>query len=203
MIITYSLLFLLVVGSFAFFTNRKDSVIMYFICGKHGSGKTTIMNAFNKDGKYILLDLGPTIRKQYAEYRKSGNFLSFSEWLDLNYRRDVNFVGKIVVNYLHNHKDKDKTIVIFGARSLSDILAISRVIKKKYKIVFLKADSNVLKQRYEKRENVVLSNKEWNEIIDNDNRIGLNKIESISDIILFNENGKINELIQQLSTYIK
>lgn len=153
---------------------------VYFIVGPHGVGKTYLVNEIRKINEDVIhVDTGPLIREIHASSKST---LSLKEWVVQGENLfGVHFTDMMLSERIkHIVRDNyDKFIIITGNRSIEGIKFIVERFKiKQPSIIFLDAPFYILKNNYEEREKKGLSNIEFGNLIEDENRQGLQTLKN-------------------------
>ena len=145
-----------------------------FIVGPHGVGKTYVTTQIRKELKALHLDLGPIIRRVHQEEEPQKTLLDWlhqgeeiygSNFSDIVLCREIN-------DAIRNHSEQ--VMLITGSRSIPGVEYILNTFSiKNYALIYLDAPKSLLKSNYEKRENIRLSHKEFEGILEAENKMGL------------------------------
>jgi len=171
---------------------------MIFLTGPHGAGKTTVgqmLSRYNFD----YLDLGVLLRRRH---QKENSAISFGEWCSVNEAiYGSSFTDSIILEEILTRleefsagKLRPQDLIIVGSRSLKGIQYIIRRVPlydgRQNIIIFIDAPFEVLRRRYCARERERITKKEFQEILDRDNRMGLREIMSKANIVITNTGSK-------------
>ncbi len=151
---------------------------VFFLVGPHGVGKTYIVNRIKKDYNIEHIDLGPLIREAHKIFSPS---TSLSEWIEEGEEKyGENFTDIILckqIERLLKGQDRDITIIT-GSRSLKGIKFIAnRFSIKKPKIIYITAPFEQLKENYEEREKINLTDEQFKIILQEEKDMGLEQLE--------------------------
>lgn len=148
--------------------------MVYFICGHRGCGKSYIINQIKEFVDCKVYDTGPILRNQY---RINSLNLSFGDWIKVNEQA----YGKDFTNYIickNLELNLDDINIIIGNRSMVGIRYVIEYFGiDNYKICFIDGDFNLFRLNYNKRENLMLDEKEFRKIIELENSMGIKEIE--------------------------
>jgi len=169
---------------------------MIFITGHHCTGKTYITNALYNYG-FEYIDSGPFLR---SLWRKQAVYTAFEKYINENEKIfGKHFTDQLlskeiskIIQKLKNNKKLD--ILVTGNRTIEGIHYIKDHcvdLKSRRKIIFyIEADKQILYSRYCQRNNSI-SISEFEEVLDKDKAMGLEKIKPEADFIITN-NSTIN-----------
>lgn len=168
---------------------------MLFLTGSHGAGKTTIANMLISCNFGYPIELGGTLRKMHFKIAPE---LSFGLWCEKGEKMyGKNFTDDILIKEIIKQKEEVvakkslfKDLIIVGSRSYGGIeYIINRVPiinNRKNIIIYIDVETDILRQRYNLREKKNLSPQEFELVLDNDRRIGIETIKPHADIIIGN-----------------
>lgn len=165
---------------------------VFFLVGPHGVGKTYIVNKLKKDYNVEHIDLGPLIREAHKIFSPN---ISLSEWIkDGEEKYGENFTDIILckqIERLFKGQDKDITIIT-GSRSLNGIKFIAnRFSIENPQIVYIVAPFEQLKNNYQRRERINLTDEQFKMILQQEKDMGLEQLEQYaikSCVYLQNDN---------------
>ena len=150
-----------------------------FLVGHRGSGKTYLANKLKEEYEVLHIDTGPLIRKNHKENFPEYDFVT---WLELGEKKYGENFSNIVVckeieNILKNSYVKNDLLIITGNRSMQGIKYIIKEFGiQEFKVIFLDAPFECLKQNYVKRENLNLSDDEFKAIINVEKNMGISEV---------------------------
>lgn len=181
-----------------------------FIAGPHGVGKTYTTDKLKEDLDILHLDLGPIIRslhKEQAPDRKMGDWLREGEELYGKNYSDMLLCGKMSDIM---KSSVSKIALITGSRSLAGMIYIVNHFGLEHPtLVYLDAPVSLLKSNYENRENLNLSNNDFDNILRAEIEMGLLELKKYAQdnsenaFYIVNENNstdtidKIKDIIQK------
>ncbi|MBU4348086.1 AAA family ATPase [Patescibacteria group bacterium] len=186
---------------------------MLFLTGPHGSGKTTVANILVSCNFGYPIELGGTLRKAHIKIAPE---LSFGLWCEKGEKiYDKNFTDEILAKEINKQKEEIlaqksffKDLIIVGSRSYSGIEYIINKVpiinNRKNIIIYIDVANDILRQRYNLREKKNLSPQEFELILENDRRIGIESIKPHADIIISNSESeeKLKSEVKKLITTI-
>ncbi len=157
------------------------------IVGPLASGKSALAKHSLNDGSHQFFDTGPLLRS-YHQYDRPDT--AFGEWVSLNEGEyGATFTDDILAGHISTAlRQESGKAVIIGNRSingidrLSDILGVSD-----RKIVYIDAPTELLRERYQKREQRIISPAEFEEILNRDRQMGLSALIGTADIVINND----------------
>ena len=167
---------------------------MIFIVGAHATGKTYLADIICRFN-FLKIDLGPILRDIH---KKSRSTKSFVEWIhggEIKFGK--NFTDDLLVNEIKNTIEnlsnsftKPIDFIIIGSRSVAGLRYILEHVgqysQKSNKVIFLDAPFTVTYERYKKREGVDITIEQFEKILDNDKRMGLEDLRQVADFIILN-----------------
>jgi dephospho-CoA kinase len=191
---------------------QVDPSNIYFIVGHHGSGKSFLCKLLEEYCKGILhLECGPTIR---SLYQQSGSNLSFKAWVQIHESKYGNDFTELAI--LKEFKkqitaaEKHNTILITGSRAIKHIECFSKGFDiKKPSVIFVDSSFELKKANYEKREKIVLSKEEFQTLLDDDSKMGLDDLKVYVQanletcFMLYNFDNDSDKLLQQMLKIVK
>ncbi len=147
-----------------------------FFVGHRGSGKTYLANKLKEEYGVLHIDTGPLIRKNYRENFSEYDFITWLKYGEEKYGENFSniIVCKEIENILKDSHIKSDLLLITGNRSIQGIKYIIKEFGiQEFKVIFLDAPFECLKQNYVKRENLNLSDDEFQAIIDVEKNMGI------------------------------
>lgn len=143
-----------------------------FVVGPSGVGKTCFAQNINELYGIPIYDTGPILRHVYKNLQIEE---SFGKWISDNERKYGNdFAISVITKEIKSRIDTNFLSIIVGNRCIEGIrYLINSLELSEYRLIYLDACYDCLKRNYEQRENKTFSNKEFQEIIDGGNRMGL------------------------------
>lgn len=150
-----------------------------FLVGHRGSGKTYLANKLKEEYELLHIDTGPLIRKNHREKFSEYDFVTWLKHGEKKYGENFSniVVCKEIENILKNSHIKSDLLIITGNRSMQ---GIEYIIKEfgihEFKVIFLDAPFECLKRNYVKRENLNLSDDEFQAIIDVEKNMGISGV---------------------------
>lgn len=196
---------------------------VFFIAGPHGSGKTYTVNQIKENMNLLHIDLGPLIREAHKKFSPDS---SLDEWIkDGEKKYGKNFTNIILCKQIDRitKNSKQDLTVITGSRSLKGIKYIVDYFSiNDPNIIYISAPFSQLKENYEKREGKILTQEKFEEILQDERKMGLNQIEEyskrrgsylkndntnnfinqIQDILLNKNNERSNEKMNEKLIYL-
>ncbi len=168
---------------------------MLFLTGSHGAGKTTVANILISCNFGYPIELGGILRKMHFKIAPES---SFGLWCEVGERAyGKNFTDDILIKEINKQREEiltkksfSKDLIIVGSRSYSGIEYIINKVpiinNRKNIIVYIDVENDILRQRYNLREKKNLNPQEFELVLDNDRRIGIETIKPHADIIITN-----------------
>lgn len=186
---------------------------MLFLTGSHGAGKTTIANILISCNFGYPIELGGILRKTHFNIAPE---LSFGLWCEEGEKiYGKNFTDDILVKEINKQRKKiltkkssSKDLIIVGSRSYSGIEFIIDKVpiinNRKNIIIYIDVANDILRQRYNLREKKNLNPQEFELILENDRRIGIESIKPHADIIISNSESeeKLKSEVEKLTNTI-
>ncbi len=166
---------------------------MIFITGPHCSGKTHALRNVYEYG-FPSIDLGPTLRKLYQDFSFG---LTFPQWLvtgeesygdSFTDRLIVLAIEEWIEKQLAKHEGKIQDFIISGNRSVGGIQYIVDHfdIVGEPTVIYVDADPEVLRSRYQQREGVIVSPEDFEAYLDRDYRMGLASVRRFATHLISN-----------------
>lgn len=150
---------------------------LYFITGHHAVGKTYLVNQLQQlNPAFVHFDTGPEVR---AIYKDAKTVLSFKEWEKTNTMKyGDHFVDDLLCEKLKSLQlSENDILLITGFRSIEGITYTAKQLNVgKPQIVYIDSIYPLMKENYEKRENTILTDKEFISLLAEENKRGLNNI---------------------------
>ncbi len=145
--------------------------MIYFVVGPSGVGKTCFSQTIQKQYGIPIYDTGPILRHKYKELKIN---VSFSEWIEDNEKKHGdNFAISVICDDIKEIRLESSAIII-GNRCIDGInYMIDYFRLKHYCIIYLDASYNCLKLNYENREKRIVTDIEFQKVIDGGNQMGL------------------------------
>lgn len=152
--------------------------MIYFFCGHRGCGKNYLASQIIRGRPMKIIDTGPIIRNAYKKYNKEGK--KFKEWMSDNEKKyGENFSNKLICKSSQINVEKD--YIVIGYRSLQGIDFFNQFFNiDKFKIVFIDGDYELFRKNYNMRENLNISQKEYERIIEIENSMGIEEIQNFA-----------------------
>lgn len=168
---------------------------MIFIVGAHATGKTYLADIICRFN-FIKIDLGPMLR---TIYKKSESSDSFGEWIhNGEIKFGKNFTDDLIVNEikkiegsLNNNATTPTDFIITGSRSVTGLKYILENVEqynqKENKIIFLDAPFPIMYERYKKKEGIDITTEQFEKILDEDKKMGLEDLRHVADFVIIND----------------
>lgn len=168
---------------------------MIFIVGAHATGKTHLANIICRFN-FTKIDLGPLLRTIHKE---SGSSDSFSEWIHCGeIKFGKNFTDDLIVNeikkieeILNNKASTPIDFIITGSRSVAGLKYILEHVgqynQKENRVIFMDAPFNITYERYKKREGINITTEQFEKILDEDKKMGIENLQQIADFVIKND----------------
>lgn len=157
-----------------------------FVVGPHASGKSALAKHGLSDGVHQFFDTGPLLR---AYHQHDCPDTAFGAWVSLNEEEyGSTFTDDVLAGHISTTlRQVSGRAVIIGNRSIDGIDRISEVLgASDRKIVYVDAPTDLLHERYQNREQRIVSETEFEEILDRDRRMGLTALIGAADAIIDN-----------------
>ena len=152
-----------------------------FFTGYHGSGKTYTANKLKEEMNADLVDGGPVIRRAFAE----SGVNSFDEWvrqreIESGVRWDDILLLDEIKSTVGTTAEARKQLFIVGNRNIETINYLKEGLSdgENDKILFFDKPFAVMKQGYEKRTGVILTDDEFLNILHGDDKMGLSEVKA-------------------------
>lgn len=177
---------------------------VFFIVGPHGVGKTYIVNKIKEVADVRHIDLGPLIREAHKVFSSN---ISFKEWVEEGEKKyGKNFTDIILckqIERLTREKD-DRVTIITGSRSLNGIKFISnRFSIDSPQIIYITAPFEQLKNNYEGREKVDLTEEQFRTILQDEKNMGLEDLEKYAmKHCLYLQNDNTDDFVSSIQGFI-
>lgn len=157
-----------------------------FVVGPHASGKSALARLGLSDSTHHFFDTGPLLR---AYHQHDCPDIAFGEWVSLNEEGYGNtFTDDVLAGHISTtlRRVSGKAVII-GNRSIDGIDRISEALgASDRKIVYVDAPTDLLHERYQNREQRIVSKTEFEEILDRDRRMGLTALIGAADAVIDN-----------------
>lgn len=146
--------------------------MVYFVVGPSGVGKTSFSEIVNRQYGIPVYDTGPILRNIYKNLELK---ISFPEWINLNEsKHGDNFAISIICDNVKKLLNPREESIVIGNRCIEGInYFIDYFGLEEYKIIYLDASYDCLKNNYETREKKHISDDEFQDRIDGGNKMGL------------------------------
>lgn len=158
-----------------------------FVVGPHASGKSALAKYSLGDDEHHFFDTGPLLRS-YHQYDHADT--TFGQWVSSNEATyGATFTDDVLAGHISTSlKQIAKRAVIIGNRSIDGIDRLSDTLgASDRKIVYIDAPTNLLHERYQKREQRAVSLAEFEEILNRDRRMGLSALIGAADVVINND----------------
>ena len=148
-----------------------------FIIGHHGVGKTHLMNNYINNNNIYTFDAGPFLRGKKEDENPE---MSMKEWVEkleekYGYFATTELMAKEIKNNIT--EQNYKALLIFGFRHLDCIEHLIEILQiDDWRVVYLDADFQLIKQNYEKRENIKISDRTFERELEEENKWGLGEL---------------------------
>lgn len=181
---------------------------MIFLTGPHAAGKTQMAALFRRYG-FINIDLGPTLRQAH---KKSRSKKSFAEWVakgEVGHGKhftDAVLVEKIRATVIELSQDRRCKLIIVGSRSWNGIHYICARLRDldgvgDRVVIFLDAPPDTLYKRYSRREGKKIPRRDFEALLAEDQRLGVDAIRDRADYYVSN-NKSIAELLKHVRKFV-
>lgn len=160
--------------------------MIYFLCGHRGCGKNFLANQIAKENPVKIIDTGPIIRSFYNKYKYDNE--SFGKWIKKNEEKyGADFSNRLINKSVLINKSED--YIVIGYRSMEGIKYFNDNFKiKNYIIFYIDGDYELFRNNYNNREKTNISKEEYEEIVEVEDTMGINKVKEF--VIKNKENGK-------------
>jgi dephospho-CoA kinase len=174
---------------------------MLFLTGVHGAGKTEAANIIKfENPETEIFDTGPILRNLY---RESNTPLStFGEWIKEGEKLEgLDFTNRLLKETILGGINFKKPLInkasptIVGCRSMR---AINYIDTNNPIIVYIETPIEVARERYNFRENKKLSFLEFNDLLEEEKKMGIDGIKSNATFTIENS-GSIETFSDSLS----
>lgn len=172
-----------------------------FVVGPHASGKSVLARRSLSDSTHLFFDTGPLLR---AYHQHDCPDTAFGEWVSLNEEEyGSTFTDDVLAGHISTAlRQVSGKAVIIGNRSIDGIDRISEVLgASDRKIVYVDAPTDLLHERYQKREQRIISKTEFEEILDRDRRMGLTALIGAANTVIDNSSD-FETAVQQFQSSI-
>lgn len=146
--------------------------MIYFVVGPSGVGKTSFSKLIKERRNVKIFDTGPILRNIYIK----GNYkISFGEWIKCGEEKyGDNYAISLICNEIKDIFKNDSDTIIIGNRCIDGIKYMIDFLNiHDYIIIYFDASFDCLKTNYEKRENIKITDNEFDNIIKGGNKMGL------------------------------
>lgn len=158
-----------------------------FVVGPHASGKSALARNSLGDDSYRFFDTGPLLRSYHQHDCPSA---TFGEWVSSNEDEyGVTFTDDVLAGHISASLQQNTgKAVIIGNRSIDGINRITSLLgSRDKKIIYIDAPTNLLHERYQKREQCIMSPAEFEEVLERDRHMGLSTLLGTADIVIDND----------------
>lgn len=165
-----------------------------FPVGHHASGKTEFCDYLADEHGFRVIETGSMMRRLYGEREEEYQGLDIKSYVKQKLAEDENFFDDYLNNLIRIAEEDSNLVAVNGMRSYDNIQKIraSRP-HAQHEVVWIDAPSELLYERYLKRENVQMSFDEFCELLNMDLALGLGEIEGVADHRIENT-GSVHEL---------
>ena len=157
-----------------------------FVVGPHASGKSALARRGLNHSAHLFFDTGPLLRA-YHQHDCPGT--AFGAWASLNEEEyGSTFTDDVLAGHISTTlRQVSGKAVIIGNRSIDGIDRISETLgASDRKIVYVDAPTDLLHERYQNREQRIVSKTEFEDILDRDRRMGLTALFGAADAVIDN-----------------
>ena len=147
-----------------------------FIAGPHGVGKTYTTNEIRKSMNILHFDLGPMIR---AIHKRSAPGLKLGDWIKIGERKyGPDFSNAVLCEEIKRLLSENSPMaLITGSRSVEGMQYIVNYFSIKNPVlIYLDADPSLLRKNYENREHLNISEENFNNLLLDEQKMGLLKL---------------------------
>lgn len=165
-----------------------------FPVGHHASGKTEFCSYLAEEHGFRVIETGLMMRRLYGEREEEYHDLDIRSYVKQKISKDENFIYRYFYDSIRIIEEGSSLVAVNGMRSYKSIqkLRASRL-NVQHEIVWIDAPSELLYERYIKRENVQISFEEFHDLLEIDLALGLGEIEGFADYRIENT-GSVREL---------
>ena len=164
------------------------------LVGPHGSGKTMVADLLSSDPFFSKFDLGPMIRSLHSV--SSGSHLPLGNWIEIEERHHgPDFTNIVLLQEVHRLIAESPGMasghqVFVGSRSLRGLRYIQEnltgVESTQSHTIYFDAPFEVLRQRYEEREQKSVTRAQFQKLLDRDIDMGLPHLKAVADTLITN-----------------
>jgi adenylate kinase family enzyme len=157
-----------------------------FVVGPHASGKSALAKHALDDNSHQFFDTGPLLRSYHKHDCPNAPFGAWMTSSEEEY--GATFADDVLAGHISTslRRDAGKAVII-GNRSIDGIDSLSEDLgASDRKIVYIDAPTDLLHERYQKREQCRISIVEFEEILERDRRMGLSALMGAADIVIDN-----------------
>ncbi len=165
-----------------------------FPVGHHASGKTEFCDYLAEEHGFRVIETGSMMRRLYGEREEEYRNLDIKDYVKQKLAEDENFFDDYLNNLIRVAEEDSNLVAVNGMRSYDNIrkLKTSRP-HAQHEIVWIDAPSQLLYERYLKREKIQMSFEEFCDLLEVDLALGLGEIEGVADHRIENT-GSVGEL---------
>ncbi|MDO8557541.1 MAG: hypothetical protein Q7R98_03740 [Candidatus Jorgensenbacteria bacterium] len=176
---------------------------LVYLTGYHACGKTELGNQLLRAIKAPIVETGAMVRADYTNRDFSFNNLDIADYVRKKEDEDPMYFTRLLKNRISKAiTEVGKPIFVFviGMRSLKNINDLKKIAPEwEHIIIWLNVKSReILRKRYNHKENKNLSQNEFSQLLIVDRSLGIEKLKIAADYIINNnEETTIDDLLQQ------
>lgn len=180
-----------------------ENLEVIYLTGYHACGKSELSYQLSPVIEAPIIETGTMVRACYTQRDVSLKDLDIASYVRQMENEDPTYftlilrarIYEVVENWL-----KPARVLVIGMRSFKNILDLKEIVPKwKHTLVWIDAGSNdLLRKRYNQRENKSLDQAEFNRLLALDQSLGIEELRLVADHIITNgEEITVDNLLYQ------
>lgn len=169
---------------------------IFYVCGYHATGKTELSKWLAGRENCSFIETGDVVRDLYSARMPELSALSLTEYVEHQESERPGYFSEQIVR-LTNQLPDELDIIVNGMRSAKYILQLKeRLPESRHMVIWIDSPRDALQERYVKREGVEVNQNSFEELLQIDERLGIESLREIADFVLKNDRN-IEYLFQQ------
>ena len=146
-----------------------------FLTGPHAVGKSYFMKQLSETNDFFQFDTGPEMRKMHKELAPK---ISIMDWVNLLEKDYGNMITcDMLCKVLESKSRHTENIIVTGFRQIEGINYMIEYFKpENFEILFIDANFELLKNNYQYREKVKVTDEEFRKYLKDEEEWGLSNL---------------------------
>lgn len=187
------------------YQNKMDfkEIEIIYLTGHHACGKTELGRRLSLTMKIPIIETGAMVRDCYSKRMTSLKELSIGDYVRETENKNSAYFTIILKNQileLISKNTENNKVLVIGMRSLKNIIDLKKMIPEwKSIIIWIDVTSkDLLRKRYNHREDKNLTNSQFEKLLAIDESLGIQELKIAANYRLCNEEGvSIENLLNQ------